>query len=78
MNGAVVPLLDKPKHQEIEAKLKKMFATFYYGDELSDLEMDIEKQYLGEKLQKATRYTDRKTVGNKTRWTISDLNRYQD
>jgi len=46
MNGSVVPMLDKPKHDEIDTKLEKFFTTFYVGDKLSPLELDIERQYL--------------------------------
>ena len=42
MNGSVVPMLDKPKHDQIEEQLNKWFKTFYHGDELTTLEKDIE------------------------------------
>ena len=43
MNGSVVPLLEKPKHDKIKDKLAKLTKTFYDGDKLSDLEVDIER-----------------------------------
>ena len=46
MNGSVVPMLEKPKHDEIQAKLDKLFDVFYFGDKLSSIELDIERQYL--------------------------------
>mmetsp|Transcript_22847 Transcript_22847/g.28352 ORF Transcript_22847/g.28352 Transcript_22847/m.28352 type:complete len:141 (+) Transcript_22847:256-678(+) len=76
MNGSVVPLLEKPRHDAINEKIEKLTKTFYVGDELSDLEIDIERQYLSQKFQKQAAYRDRKTMNNKTVWTISDLNRY--
>ena len=76
MNGSVVPMLDKPKHDEIDTKLEKFFTTFYVGDKLSPLELDIERQYLAQKFAKMNAYKDKATVKNKTNWTISDLNRY--
>ena len=43
MNGSVVPMLDKPRHDAINAKLDKLTKTFYVGDQLTDLEVDIER-----------------------------------
>ena len=43
MNGSVVPMLEKPKHDAIDEKLAKKFETFYTGDELTALELDIER-----------------------------------
>jgi len=76
MNGSVVPMLEKPKHDKIEKQLNKMFKVFYKGDELTPLEMDIERQYLAYKYQKMTGYKDKAIMKNKTVWTISDLNRF--
>lgn len=78
MNGSVVPMLDKPKHDKIEADLNKWFKTFYHGDELRPIEQDIESQYLAQKYQKMTAYKEKSLTKNKTKWTVSDLNRYQD
>ncbi len=49
MNGQVVPMLEKPKHDAIVNKIDQMFETFYHGDKLTDLELDIERQYLATK-----------------------------
>lgn len=76
MNGSVVPLLEKPKHDAILEKTNKMHSVFYDGDKLSDLEMDIERQYLGQKVTKQSEYKDKRILKNKTVWTISDLNRW--
>jgi len=78
MNGSVVPLLEKPKHDAIDKKLSKFTKVFYEGDELSKLELDIERHYISQKFQKFNDYNNRRTMKNKTVWTISDLNRYQD
>ena len=43
MNGSVVPLLEKPKHDQILKQLNKLIKVFYKGDELSPLELDIER-----------------------------------
>ena len=53
-----------------------MFKVFYKGDELSPLELDIERQYLAYKYQKMSGYKDKAIMKNKTVWTISDLNRF--
>ena len=76
MNGSVVPLLDKPKHDQIEARLGELKDIFYNGDKLSPLEIDIERQYLAEKFTKQSAYKDKPIIKYKTVWTISDLNRY--
>jgi len=78
MNGSVVPMLEKPKHDAIVNKIDKMLDTFYNGDKLTDLELDIERQYLAVKYQKMSAYSEKTLSKNKTVWTISDLNRYQD
>ena len=78
MNGSVVPMLEKTKHDEINDKLSKHFKTFYVGDELTELEKDIERQYIAEKFIKHNEYQSRRTTKHKTHWTVSDLNRYQD
>ena len=56
MNGSVVPLLEKPKHDEIKADLKKWFSTFYNGEKLTRYEKDLESQYLLVKFQKNKQY----------------------
>lgn len=43
MNGSVVPMLEKPKHDAIQEKLDKHFNTFYEGEKLSALEEDLER-----------------------------------
>ena len=55
-----------------------MMNTFYNGDKLSDLELDIERMYISEKLEKNNNYAKQKSFRFKVNWTISDLNRYQD
>ena len=78
MNGSVVPMLEKPKHDAIQGKLDKLFSVFYEGEKLTPLELDIERQYIALKYQKSTAYREKRLKTNKTHWTISDLNRYQD
>ena len=43
MNGSVVPMLEKPKHDEIVDKIDKVRDIFYRGDKLTPLELDIER-----------------------------------
>ena len=52
MNGQVVPMLEKPKHDAIVNKIDQMKDIFYNGDKMTDLELDIERQYLATKWQK--------------------------
>lgn len=55
-----------------------MHKIFYNGDPLTDLEVDIERMYVADKHEKYASYAKRKSLRYKVRWTVSDLNRYQD
>lgn len=46
MNGSVVPLIQKPKHEAIIKKARELNEIFYRGDKLTDLEVDIERMYI--------------------------------
>lgn len=76
INGSVVPLIDKPKHDKIRSKNKKLHKIFYEGDQLTDLEVDIERMYINAKHDKVAAYAKRKSMRFKVRWTVSDLNRH--
>ena len=78
MNGAVVPLLEKPKSDEIAGKCQEMIDTFYHGDKLTEFERDTERMYIAEKLEKKRKYGRQQSFRYKVKWTVSDLNRYQD
>ena len=38
MNGSVVPLIEKVKHDEIRDKVNKLHSVFYNGDQLTAFE----------------------------------------
>ena len=76
MNGSTIPLIEKPKHDEIISKAKKLQKIFYTGDELSSLELDIERMQIADKMEKYSTYQKRKSLRYKVKWTVSDLNRY--
>ena len=78
MNGSVTPMLEKPKEDKIRDQCAALIKTFYDGDPLTDLETDIERMYINEKLEKQKNYQSRKSFRYKVRWTYSDFNRYQD
>ena len=78
MNGQVVSLIDKPKHDQIRDKVARLHSVFYSGDKLTDFEQDIERMYVNEKHEKVAAYAKRKSLRYKVRWSISDLNRHQD
>ncbi len=78
MNGSVVSMLDKPKLDQIREKVAKLQKIFYQGDPLTDFELDIERMYVAAKFEKQVAYQKRKTMRYKVRWTVSDLNKYQD
>jgi len=56
MNGSVVPMLEKPKHDAIAKKVKALNEVFYVGDKLSAFEDDIERMYMSEKMDKHHNY----------------------
>ena len=78
MNGSVVSFLEKPKIDQINEKLNKYISMFYVGEQLTDYELDVERQYLSKKYLKHINFSKRKSTRYKVRWTISDLNRYQE
>ena len=41
MNGSVVPMIEKPKIDEINQECEKLRSVFYDGDKLTPLEVDI-------------------------------------
>ena len=49
MNGSVVPMIEKPRHDEIKAKVNEWISTFYNGEKLTPFEYDLERQYVNEK-----------------------------
>lgn len=78
MNGSVVGLLEKSKHDQIRERVEKLHKVFYQGDELTNFEQDIERMYVNDKAEKVASYAKRKSLRYKVRWTISDLNKHQD
>ena len=76
MNGSVVPLIEKPRHDLIRAKVDRLHKVFYQGDPLTDLEQDIERMYVNDKHEKMAAYSKRKSLRYKVRWTLTDLNRH--
>jgi len=77
-NGSVPSIFDKPKSDEIQEKTQDYADIFYKGEKLTALETDIERIYISEKLDKHRNYSKHKSFRFKVKWTMSDLNRYQD
>ena len=78
MNGQVVSLGDYNEHEALRKKADKIYDIFYHGDKLSGFERDVERRYLAAKLEKLNKYKKAKTERYKVRWTISDINRFQE
>ena len=76
MNGSVVPLIEKTKHDKIREKVSALHKVFYNGDPLTAFEEDIERMYVNDKHEKVAAYNKRKSLRYKVRWTISDLNKH--
>ena len=45
---------------------------------MTDYEKEIERQYIWSKSMKHNKFKKRKSTRHKVRWTVSDLNRYQE
>ena len=76
MNGSVVPLIEKAKHDAIRQKVNTLHKIFYNGDQLTAFEQDIERMYVNDKHEKVAAYNKRKSLRYKVRWSISDLNKH--
>lgn len=76
MNGSVVSLLDKPKHDEICKETEDHADIFYNGQPLTSFELELERMYVDAKLTKHNEYKRRKVQRFKVKWTVSDLNRH--
>jgi hypothetical protein len=78
MNGQVVSLGDYNEHVALKKKADDIFDIFYNGEKLTGFERDLERKYLSEKMNKVTKYQKNKTSRYKVRWTLSDINRFQE
>ena len=76
MNGSVVSLLDKPKHDQIVAQTEAYADIFYNGEPLTNFELEVERMYVDAKLSKHNEYKRRRASRFKVKWTITDLNRH--
>lgn len=74
MNGSVVSLIDKPKHDQLTEQTAALADVFYNGEQLTPYETELERIYIDAKLTKHNEYKKRKVNRFKVRWTISDLN----
>ncbi len=78
MNGQVVSIADYNEHEGIKKKADELFDIFYNGDKLTGFERDIERRYLAAKLEKMTKHKKNRSDRYKVRWTLSDINRFQE
>lgn len=78
MNGQVVGLGEYNDHEAVKQKADELFDIFYNGEKLTPFERDIERRYLATKLEKMSKYKKNKSERYKVRWTLSDINRFQE
>lgn len=78
MNGSVPNSVDLPRQREIDEECAALHKVFYDGEVLTEFEKDLQRIYLSNKLQKHVKFQSRKVNRFKVKWTVSDLNRYQD
>lgn len=62
VNGRTIPLNDLKKYEVIKKKVLNLFRMFFYGDQITLYERQIEKKYLAEKQKKWYRYLNRKVI----------------
>lgn len=55
-NRQVVPMKKLAEYNELVNKCKKIYMRFFYGDDLTELEKDIETRYLVNKQGKYLKY----------------------
>jgi hypothetical protein len=78
MNGQVVKLGDYNEFVNIKKKADDLFDIFYNGERLTSFEEEIERKYIGEKFIKMSKAKKNKSQRYKVRWTLSDINRFQE
>jgi len=78
MNGSVPAMADTPKVNEVDKELSYWREVFYNGVPMTPFETDVQRIYLSQKVLKHSKYEKRKSIRFKVKWTISDLNRYQE
>jgi hypothetical protein len=78
MNGDVVPMKDSKKDEKLKSHAKSLYRRFFYGDNLSKMEIVIEKQYLLGKQVKNAQYLRNERSFFASVWTRSEQKRGQD
>ena len=78
MNGQVVGWGEYNQFVNLKRKADEIFDIFYNGEKLTSFERDLERKYLTLKLDKLAKYNKSKSMRNKVRWTLSDINRFQE
>jgi len=78
MNGQVVSWGDYNEFVKLKQKADDIFDIFYNGEKLTGFERDLERRYLAKKLEKVQNYSKVKSIRYKVRWTLSDINRFQE
>lgn len=78
MNGQVVQWGDYNEYINVKKQADDLFDIFYNGEKLTSFERDIERKYLARKHDKLQKYGKAKSNRYKVRWTLSDINRFQD
>ena len=78
MNGQVPSLGDYNEYIALKKKADSIFDIFYNGDKLTPFERDIERRYIAAKFEKINKYKKNRSERYKVRWTLSDINRFQE
>lgn len=78
MNGQVPSIGDYNEYVALRKKADDIFDIFYNGEKLSGFERDLERRYISKKMEKVSKYNKVKSLRYKVRWTLSDINRFQE
>lgn len=77
INGSMPPLLEFDNYKTIKTKIINLYRTFFFGDELSELEKELEFRYLGLKQNKYFKYQASQKPAERCIWTFSQQRRVE-
>jgi len=77
VNGQVVPMKKLEEYNQIVNDCKKVYMRFFFGDELTELEKDIESRYLLTKQGKYMKYLASERPQFKCIWTYTQQRRLE-
>jgi len=77
MNGQVVPMKKLEEYNTVVDKCRQVYMRFFYGDEMTEFEKDIETRYLITKQEKYLKYLATNKSQYKCGWTYTQQRRME-